>query len=223
MLKTSIIGLLSRFARDRRGVSAIEFAFIAPVMIGLYLGCSEISDGVAADRKVSLIAGALSNLSAQSTTISTTQMTNILDASSAIISPYSASLLKMTVSCIKIDGAFDRHDAHECALRFVDDADFVSVSGLTFHGRKAIEDHYVSSFSSTLKDAHRTDTVKSIRFLSPDIASVDVDWEMTGARTADGSERPPRKGLLEPVLVKQNGQWSIAVFHETEFNVSSGR
>jgi uncharacterized protein (TIGR02246 family) len=120
-------------------------------------------------------------------------------------------------------GAFDRHDAHECALRFVDDADFVSVSGLTFHGRKAIEDHYVSSFSSTLKDAHRTDTVKSIRFLSPDIASVDVDWEMTGARTADGSERPPRKGLLEPVLVKQNGQWSIAVFHETEFNVSSGR
>ncbi|HZL39722.1 MAG TPA: TadE/TadG family type IV pilus assembly protein [Pseudolabrys sp.] len=104
MLKTSIIGRLSRFARDRRGVSAIEFAFIAPVMIGLYLGCSEISDGVAADRKVSLIAGALSNLSAQTTSITTAQMTNILDASSAIISPYSASLLKMTVSCIKIDG-----------------------------------------------------------------------------------------------------------------------
>lgn len=104
MLKTSIVGWLSRFAHDRRGVSAIEFAFIAPVMIGLYLGCSEISDGVAADRKVSLIAGALSNLSAQATTITTAQMTNILDASSAIISPYSASLLKMTVSCIKIDG-----------------------------------------------------------------------------------------------------------------------
>jgi Flp pilus assembly protein TadG len=104
MLKTSIIGRLARFTRDRRGVSAVEFAIIAPVMIGLYLGCAEISDGVAADRKVSLIAGALSNLSAQATTITTAQMTNILDASTAIISPYSASLLKMTVSCIKIDG-----------------------------------------------------------------------------------------------------------------------
>jgi Flp pilus assembly protein TadG len=103
MLKTSILGRLSRFTRDRRGVSAIEFALIAPLMIGLYLGCAEISDGVAADRKVSLIAGALSNLTAQSTTLATTDMTNILDASSAIITPYSASLLKMTVSCIKMN------------------------------------------------------------------------------------------------------------------------
>ncbi len=103
MLKTSIIGRLSRFARDRRGVSAVEFAFIAPVMIGLYLGCAEISDGVAADRKVSLTAGALANLTAQVTTISATDMTNILDASSAIITPYSASNLTMTVSCLKID------------------------------------------------------------------------------------------------------------------------
>lgn len=103
MLKTSIIGRLSRFTRDRRGVSAIEFSLIAPLMIGLYLGCAEISDGVAADRKVSLIAGALSNLTAQATTLSTTDMTNILDASSAIIMPYSASLLKMTVSCIKMN------------------------------------------------------------------------------------------------------------------------
>src|SRR5450759_3674476 len=92
-----------RFGRDRRGVSAVEFAFIAPVMIGLYLGCVEVSDGVAADRKVSLIAGALANLSTQVATISTAEMTNILDASSAIIAPYDAGKLKMTVSCLRID------------------------------------------------------------------------------------------------------------------------
>ena len=105
MLKIHIIGWLSRFARDRRGVSAVEFAFIAPVMIGLYFGCAEISDGVAADRKVSLIAGALANLAAETNppTISAAEMTNILDASGAIIVPYQASLLKMTLSCLKID------------------------------------------------------------------------------------------------------------------------
>jgi Flp pilus assembly protein TadG len=94
-----------RFGRDRRGVSAVEFAFIAPVMIGLYLGCVEVSEGVAADRKVSLIAGALANLTAQvnPATISTADMTNILNASSAIIAPYSAGNLKMTVSCLSID------------------------------------------------------------------------------------------------------------------------
>src|SRR5271169_6520994 len=83
-----------RFGRDRRGVSAVEFAFIAPVMIGLYLGCAEISDGVSADRKVSLTAAALANLTAQATTIATADMGNILDASSAIIAPYSAANLK---------------------------------------------------------------------------------------------------------------------------------
>ena len=103
MLKTSKLGRLSRFARDRRGVSAVEFAIIAPVMIGLYLGCVEISDGVAADRKVNLVVDALANLPAQVTTITTRQMTNILDASSAIIAPFSASNLQMTLSCIKID------------------------------------------------------------------------------------------------------------------------
>jgi len=115
MLKTSVLGRISRFRRDRRGVSAVEFAFVAPVMIGLYLGCAEISDGVAADRKVSLTAGALANLAAScsnsnanggscaNNNISTTEMSNILDASSAIIAPYSAAKLTMTVSCIKID------------------------------------------------------------------------------------------------------------------------
>jgi Flp pilus assembly protein TadG len=92
-----------RFGRDRRGVSAVEFAFIAPVMIGLYLGCAEISDGVSADRKVSLTAAALANLTSQITSLTTTDMTNIFDASTAIIAPYSAGKLTMSVTCLSID------------------------------------------------------------------------------------------------------------------------
>jgi Flp pilus assembly protein TadG len=103
MLKPSILGRIRRIARDQRGVSAVEFALLAPVMVGLYLGCVEISEGVSADRKVSLTAAALANLTAQGQTLTTTDMSNILDASGAIIVPFSASLLKMTVTCLKID------------------------------------------------------------------------------------------------------------------------
>ena len=99
--------LLKRFGGDRRGVSAVEFALLAPVMIALYLGMVEVSDGIGADRKVSLTASTLANLTAQYTTISSTDMSNILDASSAIITPYSASNLSMTVSCINIDNNKD--------------------------------------------------------------------------------------------------------------------
>jgi len=73
-----------RFARDRRGVSAVEFALLAPVMIGLYIGCVEISDGVAADRKVSLIAATLANL----------PMILMATLSSQLISPLYSRLLQ---------------------------------------------------------------------------------------------------------------------------------
>ena len=89
---------IRRFARDRRGVSAVEFALLAPLMIALYLGCAEISDGIGASRKVSLAAATLANLGSQVTTISTSDMTNMLNASSAIITPYAVNNLKATLT-----------------------------------------------------------------------------------------------------------------------------
>ncbi len=61
-------------------------------MLGLYIGCVEISEGVAADRKVTLTAGALANLTSQVTTLTTADMTNILNASTAIMTPYTGRL-----------------------------------------------------------------------------------------------------------------------------------
>ena len=96
---------LRLFARNKRGVSAVEFALLAPVMIGLYLGSVEISDGIGIDRKVTLTAGAIANLTAQVSTISASDMTDIMKAGTAIMQPYSTSPLKITVSCINIDGS----------------------------------------------------------------------------------------------------------------------
>jgi Flp pilus assembly protein TadG len=63
----------------------------------------EITDGIAADRKVTLTAGALANLTSQSQTITVDGMTNILNASAAIIKPYSVGNLAATITCLKID------------------------------------------------------------------------------------------------------------------------
>jgi Flp pilus assembly protein TadG len=103
MMRLLSLRKIASFLRDHRGVSAVEFAFVAPVLITLYLGCVEVSDGVSADRKVSLTAASLANLAAQVTAITNSDMTNILDASTAIIAPYSAGNLAITVSCLKID------------------------------------------------------------------------------------------------------------------------
>jgi Flp pilus assembly protein TadG len=97
-----ITQLLRRFGREQRGASALEFALLAPLMLTLYIGCVEISDGVAADRKVTLTAGTLANLTSQVTTLVTADMDNIFAASTAIMNPYT-NTVSAKVSCLKID------------------------------------------------------------------------------------------------------------------------
>jgi uncharacterized protein (TIGR02246 family) len=116
------------------------------------------------------------------------------------------------------EDAWNRHDAHATAMAYVEDGEFSSTTGVPSHGWKELEAHYNEIFTTFLKDAHRTDTVRSIRFLTPDIASVDIDWQMTGARTRDGKDAPNRKGLLTWVVTKQhNGEWMITIYHESAF------
>ena len=116
------------------------------------------------------------------------------------------------------EDAWNHHDAHATAMRYVEDGDFSSTTGIPSHGWKALEDHYNEIFTTFLKDAHRTDTVKSIRFLTPEIDSVDIDWQMTGAKTRDGQDAPNRKGLLTWIVSKQrSGQWMITIYHESAF------
>jgi Flp pilus assembly protein TadG len=94
---------LTQFAGECRGISAVEFAMLLPVMMTLYLGTVEASQGIGADRKVKLTASTLADLTTQYTNITDADMSNILNAGSAIIAPYSATNLKETVSELSIN------------------------------------------------------------------------------------------------------------------------
>jgi uncharacterized protein (TIGR02246 family) len=114
---------------------------------------------------------------------------------------------------------WNNKDAHACAMLYTEDGDFTSVRGDSDHGRPALEKHYQVVFSTFLKNAHRTDTVRSVRFLSRTLASVDTDFELTGATAPNATEaaKPVRKGLLTWIVKKLDGQWYIIVFHELDY------
>lgn len=120
--------------------------------------------------------------------------------------------IKQTVATFQ--DTWNSHDAHAVAMHYVEDGDFSSVKAEDSRGRKQLEEHYATIFSTFLKNAHTTDTVRSIRFLSPDIASVDIDWLVTDP-TAPGGVL--RKGLLTWIVTKRNGQWMITIYHEQAF------
>ena len=109
---------------------------------------------------------------------------------------------------------WNSHDARGVAAHYVEDGDFSSVKGEPSHGRKELEQHYTTIFSTFLKNAHTTDTVRSIRFLGPDLASVDLDW-LVNEPSAPGGVL--RKGLLSWIVTRRGGEWKIVVYHEQAF------
>jgi Flp pilus assembly protein TadG len=94
---------LSRLVRDRRGMSAVEFAMILPLLVTLWLGVVEVTQGVSIDRKLTLTARTVADLAAQVQSVDTTSLATILSASTTIMTPYPTSTLKVTLSSVVID------------------------------------------------------------------------------------------------------------------------
>jgi Flp pilus assembly protein TadG len=107
---------LRRFARDRDAVSAIEFAIILPVMLLLYIGGVELGDGLQIQFKVTETARTISDLASQYIIIQSSDMSNILAATSSVIAPYSASNMTMTVSEVTTNSQGQATITWSCSL-----------------------------------------------------------------------------------------------------------
>jgi Flp pilus assembly protein TadG len=102
----------ARLLNDSSGIAATEFAVIVPIMLVIFFGTVEISSGVAVDRKVTLVARTLSDLTSQAppptqsqswSTVDDTYLQNVFTATIAILQPYPASPSKVTLSEIYVD------------------------------------------------------------------------------------------------------------------------
>lgn len=95
-----MIGFFARLRRDNRGVSAVEFALIAPAMIAFYFGLAEFTQAMMAERRASHVAASMGDLVAQSTQISDSTISDIFTIGSTIMSPFPTSTLKMRISSV---------------------------------------------------------------------------------------------------------------------------
>jgi Flp pilus assembly protein TadG len=99
------MGLFRRLARDKRGVSAVEFALIAPALIAFYFGLAELTQAMMAERRTSHAASSIGDLVAQSTQISDATLTDVFTIARAVMSPFPTTTLKMRVTSIVADSA----------------------------------------------------------------------------------------------------------------------
>jgi Flp pilus assembly protein TadG len=101
--RPELIQRLVSFGRDRRGISAVEFAMLLPLMVTMYLGVVEVSQGVAVDRKVTLTTRTMADLASRVSSINNADMSSLLNASAAVVAPYDPAPLKIVLSAVSID------------------------------------------------------------------------------------------------------------------------
>lgn len=90
--------------RSQRGVSAVEFALIAPLMMLMMFGASEVSQAVSVDRKVTLAASTLGDLAAQTDRVTCADLAQIANVTRGVFAPYTATNPSLVVASIALQG-----------------------------------------------------------------------------------------------------------------------
>lgn len=103
--RSDVLSRLRRFHVDQDGVSAVEFAVLLPLMITIYLGSIEITQAVSADRKMTLVAGTIGDLTAQASCVTQSEVDAIFAAGAQVLVPYDSSKMKLVVSSVIIDAS----------------------------------------------------------------------------------------------------------------------
>jgi Flp pilus assembly protein TadG len=92
------LDLVRRYRADKQGVAAIEFAFILPIMFVMFVGAVELSQAITVDRRVTQAASSVADLAARKeTSISTTEIGDIMKIGGYIMAPYSQTPLSVVV------------------------------------------------------------------------------------------------------------------------------
>jgi Flp pilus assembly protein TadG len=105
-----------RLAADQRGASVIEFALLLPLMLTMYFGSIVITDAISADRQVTLVASTVAEIASQYTTVSSSDVANILSAASVVLAPFPVANAQVTLSSVSIDQNGDATVAWSQAL-----------------------------------------------------------------------------------------------------------
>jgi len=100
--KAGLMARLRSFGRDGRGVAAVEFAFIAPILLAMYFLTMETSQAIETSKKVARLGSMVADLVTQQQSLAKADIDAIMQIGQSTLQPYGRSQPTIIVTGITI-------------------------------------------------------------------------------------------------------------------------
>ncbi len=88
------------FATCSKGMAAVEFAMIAPIMLTLFIGVTELAQAITAERRMSQVMSTTADIVARQNSVTTDNLASYMSMVEPIMAPYSNDGLRMTIASV---------------------------------------------------------------------------------------------------------------------------
>jgi uncharacterized protein (TIGR02246 family) len=118
-----------------------------------------------------------------------------------------------------LDEAWARADADRWASHYAPEAQFINILGMLMPDVPSMRARHHEIFTGVFAGSRHHGTLRSLRFLTPDVAIADVDIEVTGFEALPPGARATEPGVLRTrmrhVLQRLGGRWRITATQNT--------
>ncbi len=148
----------------------------------------------------------------------------LLIASIAISAPSFAQVSRDEAAIRKIvaeqEKAWNAGSGASYARNVSDGVSFTNLFGMVMYGAPAFTARHKEILSTFYKGTQKRHVVRRIRFVTPDVAIVDIDNEVTGVKAMPPGIATPVGGVLKTqlmqVFVRRAGRWIVEAYHNVD-------
>ena len=116
--------------------------------------------------------------------------------------------------------AWNAGDGAAYAQHLAPDASFTNLFGMVMYGKPAFAQRHSEILATFYKGTTKHHAIRRIRFVTPDVALVDIDNEVRGVRAMPRGIAVPPDGVIKTqlmeVFVRRQERWWIEAYHNVD-------
>ncbi len=116
--------------------------------------------------------------------------------------------------------AWNAGDGAEYARHVSSDVSFTNLFGMVMYGASAFTTRHSAILATFYKGTTKHHSIRRMRFITPEVAIVDIDNEVRGVKAMPPGIAVPADGVVKTqlmeVFVRRDGAWWVEAYHNVD-------